>query len=132
MARRLAFATLCLAALLPAAWRTHARTRAAAPACPPAGRGTPPRHWIGCVADPGPERDLSGHERLLAGVAIDLDTATPEDLASVPGLSPRLAIEVVRDRTVRGRFAGVEDLIRVRGIGPVRLERARSFLATGP
>lgn len=102
------------------------------PDCEPSGRGVAPRHWIGCASDPGPSRELGGHERLAVGVPIDVNDATPEDLAGVPGLSPRLAIEVVRDRLRRGPFSELDDLIRVRGIGPNRLERARPFLAIRP
>jgi competence protein ComEA len=134
MARRLALAMLYLAMFVPALKRSLA-TRpepGEGRACVAAGRGEAPRHWIGCAGDPGPERELSGNERLAAGLAIEINGATPEDLAGVPGLSPRLAIEVVRDRLRRGPFTSLDDLIRVRGIGPNRLERARPFLAIGP
>jgi competence protein ComEA len=125
---RLALVTLCLLTLLPT---LHRRLRRLEPPvdCAPAGKGAPPRHWVGCVEDPGPARELSGHERLMAGLPIDLGSATPEDLAGVPGLSPRLAIEIARDRARRGPFRSVDDLIRVRGIGPTRLARARPFLS---
>jgi competence protein ComEA len=132
MATRLGLAALLVAALAPHLIRPG---RSAQPprsaTCTPAGRGVAPRHWIGCAEDPGPQRELSGAERLAAGLRIELNEATPEDLAGVPGLSPRLAVEVVRDRTRRGPFATPDDLIRVRGIGPNRLDRARPFLATG-
>jgi competence protein ComEA len=134
-ARRVALAALCLAIQAPqllARFRHAWPEPPAATACTPAGRGVAPRHWIGCAEDPGPERALSGPERLAAGLAVELNEATPEELAGVPGLSPRLAIEVVRDRVRRGPFSNIDDLIRVRGIGPSRLERARPFLAIGP
>ncbi len=131
MARRLVLALLCLSTAIPGWIRARAARPVRARACVAEGRGTPPRHWIGCAEDPGPRRDLSGQELLLAGLPVDLNAATPEDLAAVPGLSPRLAIEVVRDRATRGAFGDVGDLIRVRGIGRGRLARARPFLATG-
>jgi competence protein ComEA len=133
MARRLALVALCLFTLSPhlARRRTPVEPQGVA-ACIPSGRGEAPRHWIGCAGDPGPERELSGHERLAAGLPVEVNGATPEDLAGVPGLSPRLAIEVVRDRVRRGPFSSLDDLIRVRGVGPKRLERARPFLAIRP
>ena len=100
--------------------------------CAPDGRGIAPRHWIGCVADEGSRRNLTGRERLLVGVPIDVNAATPEDLAAVPGLSPRLAISVVADRMRKGPFKSLDDLTRVRGIGPARLARARTYLAIKP
>jgi competence protein ComEA len=131
MARRLVLAMLCLSTALPGWIRSRAARPVPGRSCVAAGRGTPPRHWIGCAEDAGPPRDLSGQERILAGLPVDLNAGTPEDLAAVPGLSARLAIEVVRDRGRRGAFHDVDDLIRVRGIGRGRLARARPFLATG-
>jgi competence protein ComEA len=126
---RLALLTLCLLTLVPTLHRQLQRSDPAV-TCAPAGKGAPPRHWLGCVEDPGPARELSGQERLMTGMPIDLGSATPEDLAGVPGLSPRLGIEIARDRAQRGPFRAVDDLIRVRGIGPSRLARARPFLST--
>jgi competence protein ComEA len=87
---------------------------------------------VGCATDEGPRRDLSGRERQLLGLTIDVNSATPEDLACVPGLSGRLAVAVVRERERTGPFERLDDLIRVPGIGPARLARARPFLAIGP
>jgi competence protein ComEA len=129
MTHRFALAALCLAMLAVPLQRRFAPASVAPPPCIPAGRGSPPRHWIGCFEDPGPPRVLSGLEAFMAGVPISLDDATPEDLAVVPGLSARLAIEVVRDREDRGPFRSVGDLIRVRGIGPTRLSRIRPFVS---
>jgi competence protein ComEA len=59
---------------------------------------------------------------------MDLNQATTEDLAAVPGIGPGLASDVVREREERGPFRSVDALRRVRGIGPVRLERARPWV----
>jgi competence protein ComEA len=132
MARRLALAALAAAALAPSWFRALAARPSAARSCSPEGRGVPPRGWIGCASDPGAARPLAGRERLLVGLPLDLNAATADDLADVPGLSARLAAEVVADRARRGRFGGVDDLVRVRGVGPARLAQARPFLATSP
>lgn len=132
MARRLALAAACLATLVPVAFRAVASRPEARRPCAPDGRGAPPRHWVGCAADDGPRRDLTGRERLLVGLPVDVNAASPEDLAPIPGLSARLAVAIVADRSRNGRFATVEDLIRVPGIGLVRLGRARPFLSIGP
>lgn len=99
--------------------------------CEPEGRGVPPHHWIGCVSDPGPRRELTGQELILLERPVDLNGASAEDLAAVPGLSPRLAVAIVADRKRLGPFPSVEALERVRGIGPVRLARVRAWLTTG-
>ena len=99
--------------------------------CLPEGRGVAPRHWIGCAGDPGPRRDLEPEEALALGLPIDANTAGERALAHVPGLSRRLAREVVHHRTIHGPFGSVEELLDVKGIGPRRLERARARLSVG-
>ena len=128
--RRVALSLLVAVLLIPALLR-HAP--AAHPRrCAEEGRGAAPRHWLGCAADGGVRRDLSGDERLLLGLPLDLNSATARELGFVPGLSPALGAEVVADREEAGPFRSVEALLRVRGIGPVRLERSRPWLMVAP
>jgi len=131
-ARRLAALLVALAALAPAGARLLLSRPQARRPCEPEGRGAPPRHWIGCAADAGPQRGLDGRERLALGLPLDPNRAAADELALVPGLSERLAAAVVADREERGPFASVDDLERVKGIGPARLARARAWLAVGP
>lgn len=132
MSRRVALALLLAAVLLPARFRVRLETPRPAPACAPEGRGDPPRHWIGCAADPGARRALAADQRLALGLPVDPNTAGARELAYVPGLSVRLAEAVVRSREQEGPFRRVDDLLRVRGIGPRRLEQARAALAVQP
>jgi len=114
--------------LTPAALRVAVRPAASGEGCVPMGRGLPPRGWIGCAADGSDARALTAEERLALGLPIDPSTAGAEALTLVPGLSRRLADELVRDRAARGPFASPDDLLRVRGVGPRRLARARPWL----
>jgi competence protein ComEA len=125
---RFALALLAAASVLPAALRAGAPPREAPGPCEPEGRGTPPRGWLGCAADPGPSRPFTDEERLLLGMPLDPNRAGADALAFVPGIGPRLARAVVDEREARGPFPGVEDLVRVKGIGPKRLARARPWL----
>ncbi len=132
MAQRLARLLLLLALAIPLAWRGARRLPGeAAAGCPPEGRGAPPRHWLGCRADPGPRRALADKERLLLGRPLDPNRAGARALAHVPGLTARLARAVVADRAANGPFPDVEALDRVPGLGPVRLARAREALEVG-
>jgi competence protein ComEA len=128
MPRLLARLALVLAVVAPAALRPWLETPAPARRCEPEGRGEPPRHWLGCAGDPGAPRPLAADERLVLGAGVDPNTAPAEVLAHVPGLSPALAREIVRERAERGPFASLEELDRVRGIGPRRLAQARGAL----
>lgn len=131
MPRALARLVLVLAVMAPAALRP-ALERPSPRACEPEGRGEPPQGWLGCAGDPGPPRPLGDDERLVHGRPVDPNTAPAEVLAHVPGLSAALAREIVRDRAASGPYASVDDLDRVRGIGPKRLAQARPALAISP
>ncbi len=56
---------------------------------------------------------------------VDLNTADAEALTALPGIGPVMAARIVADRERRGRFRSVEDLDRVRGIGPYLVGRVR-------
>ena len=65
---------------------------------------------------------------------VDINTATAQELAAaMSGVGLRKANAIVADREENGPFASVEDLTRVRGIGPATVETNRARLATaGP
>jgi competence ComEA-like helix-hairpin-helix protein len=56
---------------------------------------------------------------------IAVNRATAEELTSLPGIGPHLAAAIVTDRARHGPYRTAEDLLRVRGIGPVMLERLK-------
>lgn len=53
---------------------------------------------------------------------VDLNTATEQQLDTLPGVGPSTARAIVAYRGQHGPFARVEDLLNVRGIGPAKLE----------
>ena len=70
---------------------------------------------------------LRGPARLLFGGRLDLNRASERDLALLPGIGPGRAAAIVAARR-EARFERVDDLVRVRGIGPATLARVRSHL----
>jgi competence protein ComEA len=133
MAHRLALVVALLPLLLAAPLRARLLPAPRPPGCAQAPVGEPPRHWLACVsALRPPVRPLADEERLLLGLPLDLNSARPQALAFVPGLSRRLAVAVATDRTSRGRFQRVEELRRVGGIGEKRLAQARAALFVAP
>ncbi|MSR57090.1 MAG: helix-hairpin-helix domain-containing protein [Planctomycetaceae bacterium] len=59
---------------------------------------------------------------------IDINTATWVEWAQFDGIGETLARRIVDDRERRGPFESVEDVQRVRGIGPVKFEAMRKHL----
>ncbi|HOG47905.1 MAG TPA: ComEA family DNA-binding protein [Anaerolineae bacterium] len=62
---------------------------------------------------------------LYAAGTVNLNTATAQELDSLPGIGAVLAQRIVEDRQANGQYAAVDDLARVRGIGPALLEKLR-------
>jgi competence protein ComEA len=63
---------------------------------------------------------------------VNLNTATADELAGLMRIGPALAARIVADRMERGPFATVEDLDRVKGIGPGILAAIRDEVTAGP
>lgn len=59
---------------------------------------------------------------------VDLNTATEEQLDGLPGIGPVMAKAIVAWRAANGRFASVDQLGEVDGIGPSRLEKLRALV----
>lgn len=59
---------------------------------------------------------------------VDLNTATAEQLDGLPGVGPVTAAAIVAWRSANGRFASIDQLAEVDGIGPARLEKLRPLV----
>jgi len=59
---------------------------------------------------------------------IDLNSATVEQLDTLPGIGPVTAAAIVAWRDANGKFTSVDQLGDVDGIGPARLEKLRSLV----
>jgi competence protein ComEA len=62
------------------------------------------------------------------GQLVDLNTATAEELDTLPGIGPVTAAAIIAWRDANGRFASVDQLGEVDGIGPARLEKLRDVV----
>ena len=62
--------------------------------------------------------------------AVNINTATPEQLELLPGIGEARAKAVIALRKQRGGFKSVDELTEVKGIGEAALERLRPFIRT--
>lgn len=71
---------------------------------------------------------------LFAGPAfagVDVNTATAEELDTLPGIGPSTAAKIIAYRTEHGPFKTVDELDNVSGIGPATLADIRDLVSIG-
>jgi competence protein ComEA len=72
--------------------------------------------------------DMSAFYKLTLGLPLSLNGETTEGLAAIPGIGPRLASAIVREREKRGGFRSLKDILSVRGIGPATYRKIKPYL----
>jgi len=72
--------------------------------------------------------DSAGTDAATPDQPLDLNSATLAQLDALPGVGPATAKAIIDERTKRGRFESVDDLLSVRGIGPAKLDAIRDLV----
>jgi competence protein ComEA len=62
---------------------------------------------------------------------ININTATVEELATLPGIGDSTAKNIVEHRNNNGNFQTVEDLMNVTGIGEKKFEKIKDMITVG-
>jgi competence protein ComEA len=66
----------------------------------------------------------------LAMAAVNINTATKEELTSIKGIGEKRAQDIIDYRTKNGNFKSVDDLEKVPGIGPGMMKQIRPQVTT--
>ncbi len=74
----------------------------------------------------------NGGPRSKSSLLIDINRATALEIEALPGIGPKLARQIVEDRTANGPFRSPEDLQRVKGIGQAKLEQIKDLILVRP
>ena len=86
---------------------------------------------IGSLAEPRGDINGASAPAPAGGAgpaALDLNSATAEELETLPGVGPVMASAIVAWREENGRFTAVEELQEVSGIGPKTFEKLRALV----
>lgn len=59
---------------------------------------------------------------------VNINTATLAELDTLPGIGPVYAQAIINYRTQNGPFVRVDDLVKIKGIGPKTLEKLRPLI----
>ena len=80
------------------------------------------------AAQPLPLRVERATPAAASGHPLDINTATAEELCSLPGVGAVTAERIVAWREGHGPFASLEDLLQVEGIGEKTLEKIYEYM----
>lgn len=80
--------------------------------------------------EPTQARQPSTYRRKAALPAqpININTATEAQLQRLPRIGPKMAERILAYREAHGAFRSVQDLVRVRGIGPKTLSKLEPYV----
>ena len=83
------------------------------------------------AAPPSPRKSgKTKKEEGLHGIVININEASAGELQRLPRIGPTLSERILEERG-KGRFRSVEELRRVKGIGPKTLDNLRPFITVG-
>jgi competence protein ComEA len=62
---------------------------------------------------------------------VNINTASVEQLSTLPGVGPKLAARIVEYRTKSGSFRAPQDLMNVKGIGEKNFVKLEQWVSVG-
>jgi len=78
-----------------------------------------------------PAQEKAPEAKAATAKVVNLNTAPPEQLETLPGVGPKTAARIVEYRQKNGGFKKVEELMNVRGIGEKAFLKMKSQLTVG-
>jgi len=98
-----------------------------------AGTGAAPQASAPSESSSGAQAGAPSGSAAGAGQAmVDVNTASAQELQSVPGIDQTLAQNIVSYREANGPFTSVDDLIKVSGMDQQKLDSIRGSITVGP
>ena len=72
--------------------------------------------------------EIDGHFKVALGIPLSLNRESQEGLTAIPGIGPKLAAAIVRERERRGEFRAIDEIQGVPGIGKTLYQRIKPYL----
>ncbi len=73
-------------------------------------------------------KPMNAATALGLGRRVNINRLSAQDLTLLPGIGPKTAGRILAARQRRGPLNGVEDLLRIKGIGPEKIKKFGSFI----
>lgn len=101
---------------------------------PAAYTGAPIREMVKVIVRPEKPEIMhpSGEAVFCSGGKLDANIASARDFILISGIGPSTARRITRDREQNGPYSSINDLKRVKGIGPWTVNKMRPFVLVGP
>jgi competence protein ComEA len=86
--------------------------------------------WLASVGSPAIYSEQKPRSKAVASteLRVDLNTATQEELAKLPGIGDKVAARIIAYREENGVFESAEEIMNVRGIGEKTFLKLRDNL----
>ena len=72
-----------------------------------------------------------GEGEVVVTGPVNINIATQEQLETLPGIGPAIALRIIEYREENGLFETIEDIQNVPGIGPATFENIRDLITVG-
>lgn len=75
-----------------------------------------------------PAAVLAQNSKAPSTEKVNLNTATVDQLQTLPGVGPAIAKKIIDHRTKNGKFNKIEDILNVKGIGEKKFQKMKDRL----
>ena len=75
-----------------------------------------------CVAE------MTSFHKITLGMPVSINTESLESLTAVPGIGPKLAELIIRERESLGGFKSLDEILSIKGIGPALYGKISPYL----
>ena len=75
-----------------------------------------------------PATALAQKAKAASTEKVNINTATSEQLQTLPGIGPALAKTIIEHRTKNGKFSKIEELLNVKGVGEKKFQKIKDRL----